>query len=397
MAFVRKKSNSPYWQGVYIDETGVRRERSTKSESQKAALKIAEEWEWMARKARRGELTQAAILKTMGEILERTTGEPLTIQNPAKQFFKEWVREKESAGRAPSTVKRYRAILDEFVAFLGKQRASLSLSGVAPSDIVRFRDKKLKDGCSASTADQNMKILGAAFETARRRSIILSNPVQAVDPLGGQQEQREPFTDDQVRLLIRQADNAWRGMILFGYYTGIRIHDAANLTWGNIDLDAHTLTFAESKTARRKRGNKQTTVYLHPEVLAWLGQQRKGIAKSPLFPTLKGKASGTTMGLSVQFAKLMKACSIAVPMGEKKKGKGRQLRKLSFHSLRHTFISRLANAEVSADVRMAMSGHSSDDIHRRYVHLDLSAQKAAVAKLPTLGQKALEFPPRPKI
>jgi hypothetical protein len=38
----------------------------------------------------------------------------------------------------------------------------------------------------------------------------------------------------------------------------------------------------------------------------------------------------------------------------------------------------------TADVRKQIVGHSSDDIHGRYVHLDLSLQAKAIANLPGL-------------
>jgi integrase len=96
---------------------------------------------------------------------------------------------------------------------------------------------------------------------------------------------------------------------------------------------------------------------------------------------LHGKPSGSHGGLSNAFNRLMQVSQIRVPVGLKKEGKGRQFRALGFHSLRHSFVSRLANAEVSADVRKQIVGHSSDEIHQRYVHLELALQKSALSKL----------------
>ena len=48
---------------------------------------------------------------------------------------------------------------------------------------------------------------------------------------------------------------------------------------------------------------------------------------------------------------------------------------LGFHSLRHTFVSELANADVPADVRRQISGHSDEKIHERYTHLGLEDTK----------------------
>ena len=46
--------------------------------------------------------------------------------------------------------------------------------------------------------------------------------------------------------------------------------------------------------------------------------------------------------------------------GVEKWGKGRQFKTLGFHSLRHTFVSELANASVHVDVRRQISGHSDE-------------------------------------
>ena len=212
--------------------------------------------------------------------------------------------------------------------------------------------------------------------------MMLSNPATAVDKIGGDADERIPFTDKQIKSLLAVADNEWTGMILFGLHTGIRLHDGANLTWGNIDLPTHTVTFREGKTAHRKRTiSKDTVVRLHPDIVQWLGTQPPGVGMAPLFPGLYGKPAGSHGGLSNAFNRLMERAKIIAPLGEKKTGKGRQFRKLGFHSFRHTIASRLANEDVPADVRKQMLGHSSDEVHRRYVHMDLSAQDRAIAKL----------------
>jgi integrase len=69
------------------------------------------------------------------------------------------------------------------------------------------------------------------------------------------------------------------------------------------------------------------------------------------------------------------------------KGKGKQGRmfsKLSFHSLRHTFTSALANANVPAEVRQKLTGHGDAAMHQRYTHLELQPLQAAIATLPSV-------------
>jgi integrase len=56
----------------------------------------------------------------------------------------------------------------------------------------------------------------------------------------------------------------------------------------------------------------------------------------------------------------------------------------SFHGLRHSFTSALANARVPADLRMQLTGHKSAEIHRVYTHLELAALRNAIKALPRI-------------
>ena len=381
MACVWKAPKSPFWMAQFTGCEGRRVNRSTKQLDQKKALTIADDWERAAMKARAGELTKAVILKTLGDMMERTTGEVLNVAN-VKDFFAGWLDSKSKTKAAPSTVKRYRPILDGFLSFIGERRAGASVASVTATEIERFRDLQIEQGKGASTAGYAVKVLSAVFSTAVKKQMMLLNPAKSVETEDADPEERKPFSDAQLKALVEVADDEWRGMILFGVHTGIRLNDAANLTQANIDLAGKTLTFIEQKTARRKRNDsKETTVRLHRDIIAWLQTRPLGVGLSPLFPSLHGKKSGSYGGLSNAFNRLMESANVKAPLGTAKTGKGRQFRKLGFHSLRHTLVSRFANEDVPSDVRKAVVGHSSDAIHRKYVHLDLTTQDRAIAKL----------------
>ncbi len=357
--------------------------RSTKQTDKRTAQRIADEWEHAAKKARAGELTQAAILKTMGEMLERVGGERLDVQT-TRDFLTEWLAK---AGRSAGTLKRYRPVIEGFLAAIGERRAAASVASVTSMEIARFRDSELAAGKTAGTANLALKILKAAFTQARRLGLSLTNPADGVTLLNeGDSEERIPFTPEQVKDLLKAANDDWRGMILFGYHAGLRLNDAAMLTWDNVDLSGRRLTFRNAKTSGRKKGkNKDSTLTLHADLVKYLDGLHAGDdPHAPLFPSLHGKKSGSGGGLSNAFNRLMAAAGVRSPLGEKKTGKGRQFKQLGFHSLRHTMISNLANADVSADVRKEFAGHSSDEIHRRYTHLDLETQRRAIARIPSI-------------
>ena len=67
-------------------------------------------------------------------------------------------------------------------------------------------------------------------------------------------------------------------------------------------------------------------------------------------------------------------------------GKGtRNFSKRTFHSLRHSFYSALANAGVSEEIRMKLTGHSSKGMNTRYTHLEVGTLKTAMTSLPLFG------------
>ena len=54
----------------------------------------------------------------------------------------------------------------------------------------------------------------------------------------------------------------------------------------------------------------------------------------------------------------------------------------SFHSLRHFFISSLANAQIGEDVRMTLAAHSSSDVHQLYAKHSADTLREAISVLP---------------
>lgn len=389
MASIWKHPNSPYWTACFTDESGRRSKRSTKQTDRRLALKAAEAFEEAAKKARAVELTRAAAVKVLNDLMERTHGEGLDTRS-ARQHFADYLAGLQARGTKEASLKRYKPIFEGFLAHLGEARANARLASVSSQEIESFSHAEMKAGKTAATAGFALKVLNAVFEDARRKAAILHNPVPDVlkrmaHTAKAATEERHPFTDAQVQALLAAADTEWQGMILLAYHTGIRLTDAANLTRAN--LDGQFLRFREAKTAHRKQraSERETVVVMAADLLAYFQAQPVPIKKdAPLFPSLHGKKSGSAGGLSNSFARLMEKAGVDRGQGQERQGKGRRFSALSFHSLRHTMISRLANSDVPEAVAKAMSGHSTDEAHRRYIHLDTEAQAKAVAKAPRL-------------
>jgi integrase len=197
---------------------------------------------------------------------------------------------------------------------------------------------------------------------------------------------RDVFTIEQIHALLAVCDAEWRGMILVGAFAGLRLGDIAKLTVGNLDLDRRTLRFSPQKDKRSSQ-RRELEVPLHPDLERYLlDQPLADESNAAVFPALSQRKIGGSTGLSAKFRKLMKKAGItATKLTERNGGKGRCFYNLSFHSLRHTFVSMLANRGVHQEVRMKLAGHTTD-VHARYSHHDLELLRKNVATLPTLTE-----------
>ena len=81
--------------------------------------------------------------KIIGEIVERTTGEPLRNYK-VRDWLDQWLDMKEQV-RAGKTMDRYRQVMRDFIASLGS-RANLALAHVTPKDVLAYRNSITKAG-----------------------------------------------------------------------------------------------------------------------------------------------------------------------------------------------------------------------------------------------------------
>lgn len=86
-----------------------------------------------------------------------------------------------------------------------------------------------------------------------------------------------------------------------------------------------------------------------------------------MFPVLAGKAGGGKSGLSMAFKRIMEHAEIKGRLLREANGEGRSQSSLSFHSLRHGFVSVMANAGVAQELRQKLTGHASAE-NERAVH-----------------------------
>jgi integrase len=306
--------------------------------------------------------------------ISKASGEGALHRETFRTFSETWlagVRLSKSA----ATVAKYSGTLKRFVETLGP-KADQPLDAITSRDVERFRDARIAK-VGATTAKHDLTVVGSIFNKARRAGLVLRNVCEAVDRPPPQSREREPFNAEEIAKLLAVASPDWKTAILLGALAGLRLTDACNLSWENVDLENKLLRFRARKTKRNE------TLPVHQAIVAHL-QPFSGPQKGPLTPSLYGLKTGGLDGLSEQFAAIMAKARIDAKKQSALDGKGRSFSARSFHSLRHSFNSELLNAGVPQELRMKLSGHSSREINSTYSHAELQTLRAAVGLIPSV-------------
>jgi integrase len=382
MASLRRKPRSPYWFACFQLPDGRRTQRSTGSSDKKIAQRIANEFEDAGKEAAKGRYIESRARKTIADIFALGNREALP-SSTIKAYCEAWLERKELEANE-RTHERYKTAVDHFLEYAGG-RAARDIAHLTAKEITGLRDHMAKS-LSPNSANYTVKILRAMLNQARRDGFVEINEASRVSLIQRVRKfERRPFTLPELRRILGTASEEWRGMILFGIYSGLRLGDVAMLTWANLDLEQRELVVATQKTGRR------VVIPLAKPLLEYIRNLQAGDdPTAPLFPKAYECKERNPHGgpLSNQFYQVLVAAGMAAPRTHKAKedGKGRdakrQLNEISFHSLRHTATSLLKNAGVSDAVARDIIGHESAAISQNYTHIETETKRAALAKMP---------------
>lgn len=341
---------------------------------------MAVEWESAAKKAASGRLTEAQARAVINSIMEHAGQDAITFYKTL-DWFQEWLLDKRNS-RESTTVTKYEQVVDRFLKFLGK-KADSGLGNLKTSDIRAFRDLLASEGRAASTVnDLITKVLAAPLTKAVRLGYIPLNPCAAVEPLKEDETEASVFTLKQVKALVAVAPSSdWKGLILAGFYTGQRLGDLARLTWAQVDLTNEMILIH-----KQEKTGVGVAIPIHADLLEHiLGLPAHDKPNAPVFPELYDMAGGGRSGLSETFKRTMVKAGIKVEKRLQAAGPaGRGRNSLSFHSLRHSFTSALANAGIPEEVRQKLTGHRDKGSHKIYTHLDFPSLQAAIKTVPSI-------------
>ena len=165
---------------------------------------------------------------------------------------------------------------------------------------------------------------------------------------------RRPLTDDEVKKLLAAADGELLPVVALGLFAGLRLGDACRVEASQVRNGVLYVT--QGKTGR------QIAVPICEELAKRLP------TSEPWMPTLKAlyAKSGNDL-VDDRMRKLWARAGIVW-------GKGGT----TFHSLRHTYATRLAESGAPQAVIMSLCGHRSVAMSLAYQHLSAQAARVSI-------------------
>ena len=383
MAWLYQRPDSGRW-WIGYRQNGVQVLKSTGQTDRKKAEAAKEKVEMMLAAQRAGALTV--------ELYQAISGRTLATKT-LKAALENWLAEA-TAAAGPRTVEKYQALSNALNAHFHATDKGPLVSDLTREQLQEFLNQK-RAGVSAATGNMTRKCLSVFFRRCKSIGAIRDNPVEGIKQFKSNREEkriRRPFTLAELQALYQKApSDFWRYMVLAGFFTGLRLGDLATMPIGAVDFNAKTINILTRKT-----GAQMHIPIAEPllALLLKLRDQCKGKAASdPLWPEqaklYEEQGSGP---LSNEFyQEMLVKAGLAKARTHQKAKRGRAARRkvneISFHCLRHSYVSTLAALGQNQQIVKALAGHSSDEINDLYTKLPAEVLKPAIALLPDITKQ----------
>ena len=187
--------------------------------------------------------------------------------------------------------------------------------------------------------------------------------------------------EDEAKLLLAADGNKSPTIATFirvALLTGLRSGEIRDLQWGRIDLGQRTLIVGKSKT----HGGAGRVIPMSDELFDVLkdhanwftgrfGETRPEYFLFPFSHRWQADPTRPTLSVKKAWGSVRKEAAV----------------RCRFHDLRHTALTKMAEAGVPESVMMALAGHLSRAMLERYSHVRMKAKREAVETMRTARPK----------
>jgi integrase len=270
----------------------------------------------------------------------------------------------------------------------GQEKPGVPVTKLTTDAARDFARERLEEGLANDTVNGSLRLLRRMLNIAYEDKKIQLVP--KIRLLKSSAARKGFLAKQQFDVLISFIPANLKPIVTFLYYCGVRLGEAKQIEWSQIDLKAALVRLEEDQT----KNSEARTIPL-PDVLV---KMLKGIEST----------DGTVFDTTNLRKAWQKACS-AAGLGKVEEVEGRpdpRYTGLIIHDLRRSAIKNLMKVGVNEKVAMKISGHKTRAVFDRYHIVDTEDVVDAMRRVQTVthaanslvpdGEKIVKMLPSPR-
>ena len=300
------------------------------------------------------------LKRRIGDASQGRTIGPQAEKTRFKQLTQLLIDDYRSNGRR--SLKRIKASVVHLLAFFGDEFA-MDITGDRVASYIAYRQE---EKAAAATINRELAALKRAFRLGEKVGKVIQRP--EVSMLREDNRRKGFFEADEYRAVLKHLPEELKPVIQTAYITGWRIaSEILTRQKHNLNLEAGWLRLEPGETKNGEGRNFPLTPELR-EVLAQQIEKTRLIEQKTgrIIPWLFHRDGNTIRDFRGAWSSACK--SAGVP-------------KRIPHDFRRTAVRNLERAGVPRSAAMAMVGHRTESIYRRYAIADEAMLKEGAVKL----------------
>ncbi len=265
-----------------------------------------------------------------------------------------------------STIDREIILFDKW---LNPAFGHIPLSRISPNSLMRLLNDLGKAGLSNRTQHYAIALTRQVFNHAIKKHLFDGNNPASRFEFKKEDNKRVRFLtkEELYKLLeaLKKKSYPMYLMALLSAHCGLRAGEIFKLTWADVHLEQGVFLLKDTKNGKNRYA------YMTERVFEEFFQLKPETGSQLVFKDRNGQK---IKHVSRTFERTVKELNL-------NKGVSDRRQKVVFHSLRHTYASRLVQQGASLYETKELLGHSDIKMTMRYAHLSEAALRNAVLKL----------------
>lgn len=293
-----------------------------------------------------------------------------------------WWMENELLGSVK--VSSYQTYLNQMNRHLLPRLGKLELTALTPGIVQSFLAELLGSGLAESTVRGVYRLLASGMRAALDEGLIRRNPCRRIHVQHSEEQEQRVLSREEQRQIELALNAGGNLSALVSMYTGLRLGEICGLKWSDISWTSSTITVRRTvqrlKHTSQAAGQKTMLIIGAPKshsscrtipVPAAILRKLKALREASgsqsefVFSTTEHAAEPRT--IQRRFERVVKQLNLAG---------------VHFHTLRHSFATRLLELGVDIKTVSVLLGHGSPQTTLDcYAHSLLSQQRSAMTLL----------------